>query len=395
MRRILIPVVAGCALVACAGHVYAQAGGGRDDRGGGPPGGGQPGGMRGSPGGGGAAPQREMNAPRATQSEQPRVDRPARGPEGPPRGIERNRQAEPQQPARERQRAVERERDRPVGQERSEQRRNVERDRNAERERSRAAERERTEQRRNAERERNAEQARSAERERANRERKQAEDRQRREAEQSGVRRERERQAGDRVKGGERTTQRREDLRLARERLAPNDRQRLRAGFDFRQARVTNARFERRIGHRVPRHIRLFPVPREIISFFPYYSDYHYVIIDEVICIVDPRTYEIVDVIDPDYYRGGPRQEVAGLSLTHAEVALVRDSIPRDFPDADVRLRLALGAEIPGDVEIYEFPAIVLDRVSQLRSFRFLVAEGQIVIVDPRDRSIAVVIDRA
>jgi len=73
----------------------------------------------------------------------------------------------------------------------------------------------------------------------------------------------------------------------------------------------------------------------------------------------------------------------------------VRDSIPRDFPDADVRLRLALGAEIPGDVEIYEFPAIVLDRVSQLRSYRFLVAEGQIVIVDPRDRSIAVVIDRA
>jgi hypothetical protein len=389
MRRILIPVVAGCALVACAGHVYAQGGGGRDDRGGGPPGGGQPGGMRGSPGGGGAAPQREMNAPRATQSEQPRVDRPARGPEGPPRGVERNRQAEPQQPARERQRAVERERDRAVGQERSEQRRNVERERNAERERSRAAERERTEQRRNAERERNAERARSAERERVNREQKQTEDRQRREAEQSGARRERERQAGDRV-----TTQRREELRLARERLAPNDRQRLRTAFDFRQARVTNARFERRIGHRVPRHVRLFPVPLAVISFFPYYRDYHYVIIDEDICIVDARTYEIVDVIDQDYYRGGPRQEVAGLTLSHNEIALVRDSVPRDFPDADVRLRLALGAEIPGDVEIFEFPAIVLDRVSQLRHYRFLVAEGQIVIVDPRDRSIAVVIDR-
>jgi hypothetical protein len=392
MRRILIPVVAGCALVACAGHVYAQGQGGREDRGGGPPGGGQPGGMRGPPGGG-AGPQREMNAPRATQSEQPRVDRPARGPEGAPRGVERNRQAEPQQPGRERQKAVER--DRAVGQERSEQRRNVERDRNAERERSRAAERERTEQRRNAERERSADRARSAERERANREQKQTEDRQRREAQKSGAPRERDRQAGDRGKGGERTTQRREDLPLARERLGANDRQRLRAAFDFRQARVTNARFERRIGHRVPRHIRLFPVSREIISFFPYYSDYHYVIVDEVICIVDPRTYEIVDVIDQDYYRGGPRQEVAGLSLAPDEIALVRDSIPRDFPDADVRLRLALGAEIPGDVEIYEFPAIVLDRVSQLRSYRFLVAEGQIVIVDPRDRSIAVVIDRA
>ena len=89
--------------------------------------------MRG-PGPGGAAPQREMNAPRATQSDQrPRVDRPARGPEGPPRGIERNRQAEPQQRSRDGQRAAERERDRAV---RSDQGRNVERERNAERARA-------------------------------------------------------------------------------------------------------------------------------------------------------------------------------------------------------------------------------------------------------------------
>ena len=221
-----------------------------------------------------------------------------------------------------------------------------------------------------------------------------AEERQRREAEQSGLRRERERQAGDRVKGGERMSQRREELRLARERLGPNERQRLRAAFDFRQARVTKARFEPRIGYRVPRHIHLFPVPREVISFFPYYSDYRYIVVEDEICIVDPRTYEIVDVIDQNYYRGGPRPEVAGLSLAPDEIALVRDSIPRDFPEVDVRLRLALGAELPGDVELYEFPAIVLDRISRLQTYRFLVAEGQIIIVDPRHRSIALVIDR-
>jgi hypothetical protein len=396
MRRALIPALAGCVFAVCAGHVSAQGPGGREGRDGGQPGGGQPGSMRG-PGPGGAAPQREMNAPRATQSEQrPRVDRPARGPEGPPRGIERNRQAEPQQRSRDGQGAGERERDRAV---RSEQRRNVEGERNAERaraerERSRAVDRERTEQRRNAERERNTERVRSAERERANREQKQAEERQRREAEQSGLRRERERQAGDRLKGGERMSQRRDELRLARERLGPNERQRLRAAFDFRQARVTKARFEPRIGYRVPRQIHLFPVPREVISFFPYYSDYRYIVVEDEICIVDPRTYEIVDVIDQNYYHGGPRPEVAGLSLAPDEIALVRDSIPRDFPEVDVRLRLALGAELPGDAEIYEFPAIVLDRVSRLQTYRFLVAEGQIIIVDPRHRSIALVIDR-
>jgi hypothetical protein len=112
------------------------------------------------------------------------------------------------------------------------------------------------------------------------------------------------------------------------------------------------------------------------------------VVVDDEICTVDSRTYEIVDVID------GPRQEVAGLSLSSAQIALVRDSIPRDFPTTPLRLRLALGAEVPRDVEVYEFPAIVLDRVSQLRDYRFLVVEEQIVIVDPRDHSISLVIDR-
>jgi hypothetical protein len=62
---------------------------------------------------------------------------------------------------------------------------------------------------------------------------------------------------------------------------------------------------------------------------------------------------------------------------------------------AGIRLRLALGAEIPDDVELHELPTIVLDRVPELRDYRFLVADDQIVIVDTHDRSIALVIDRA
>jgi hypothetical protein len=42
-----------------------------------------------------------------------------------------------------------------------------------------------------------------------------------------------------------------------------------------------------------------------------------------------------------------------------------------------------------------ELPVIVQDRVPELREFQFLVADEQIVIVDPHDRSIVLVIDRA
>jgi len=155
---------------------------------------------------------------------------------------------------------------------------------------------------------------------------------------------------------------------------------------------MTNVRFDHHVGRRVPRNVRLFPVSREVVEFFPYYRDYSYFVVDDEICVVNPRTYEIVDVIDQGYWRGRP--QVAGLHLSQSQIAFVRDSIPRDFPDASIRLRLALGAEIPGDVELYELPRIVLDRVPELRDYRFLVADEQIVIVDPHDRSIAMVVDR-
>jgi hypothetical protein len=382
MRSRLIPALAGGILVLYGGVASAQGQDGRERRGDRPHGGGQPS-MRGPGPGAGAAPQRQMNAPRAAAPERPRFDRPARAPEG-PRGAERRRQAEPQA----RPRAAER--DRAVRQQRTEQRRDVERRRNAEkatqRERSPAAER--SEQLRNTERLRNDERARAAERERVTREGKRAEER-RREAQQP-----REREATDRPKDVGRVAERRNEMRLARERLEPNERQKLRQAFDFRRARVANARFSHRAGHRIPRNVRLFAIPAGVISFFPYYRDYRYFVVEDEICIVDPRTYEIVDVIDQDYYRGGSRQEVAGLSLTNDQIALVRDSIPRDFPQADLRLRVALGAELPRDMELYEFPGLLLHRIPKLRDHRFLVAEDQIVVVDPRDRSIALIIDR-
>jgi hypothetical protein len=129
-------------------------------------------------------------------------------------------------------------------------------------------------------------------------------------------------------------------------------------------------------------------------GFFPYYRDYSYFVVDDEICIVDPRTYVIVDVIDQGYWSGGPRQEIAGLQLSEREIALIRDSVPPDFPDAGLQLRLALGAEIPGDVQLHQFAPLLLDQVAQLREYRFLISGDQIVIVQPNDRSIALVIDR-
>jgi Protein of unknown function (DUF1236) len=186
-----------------------------------------------------------------------------------------------------------------------------------------------------------------------------------------------------------------EELRRKRLSLSVDQRTRLRTGFNVDRAHMTKVQFARRVGTRIPRSVRLFAVPAAVFAIFPDYRSYSYVVVEDDIYIVDPGTYEIVDVLDEDTIsppRDTPR--VAQLTLTAAERALVLDSIPPDLPEAQVRLRLALGADIPDRVELFEFAPLVLDGVPRLRNFRFVLAQGTVAIVDPRDRSIALVLER-
>lgn len=51
------------------------------------------------------------------------------------------------------------------------------------------------------------------------------------------------------------------------------------------------------VGVSVPRSVRLYSVPQDIVVIYPAYSSYRYFIVDDRICIVDPVTFEIVEVI--------------------------------------------------------------------------------------------------
>ena len=187
----------------------------------------------------------------------------------------------------------------------------------------------------------------------------------------------------------QRVAQRHSRIQNARTQLSVDNKQRLHHAFDMNRARVHNVNFDYHVGRRIPRHIHLSPIPAAVFAFFPYYDDYSYFVVDDDICIVDPRTYVVVDVIDAAYWYGPGRPHyVAGLHLSGHQIAIIQESIPADFPVTGIHLRLALGAEIPEDVELHEFAPFVLDRLPQLRDYRFLIAGDQIVIVQPGDRSI-------
>ena len=52
------------------------------------------------------------------------------------------------------------------------------------------------------------------------------------------------------------------------------------------------------VGVRIPHSVHLYPVPTEVIEIVPAYRDYDYIMLDDNrIAIIDPDTYEVVDII--------------------------------------------------------------------------------------------------
>ena len=51
------------------------------------------------------------------------------------------------------------------------------------------------------------------------------------------------------------------------------------------------------VGVAIPRETRLYSVPEDILVIAPAYRDYRYFIIGDRVCIVDPDTLEIIDII--------------------------------------------------------------------------------------------------
>jgi hypothetical protein len=61
--------------------------------------------------------------------------------------------------------------------------------------------------------------------------------------------------------------------------------------------RVTNVNFSVKVGARVPRTVRFYPLPVEIVDIVPEYQGYDYVLVGDEILIIDPNTLEIVAVL--------------------------------------------------------------------------------------------------
>jgi Protein of unknown function (DUF1236) len=63
-------------------------------------------------------------------------------------------------------------------------------------------------------------------------------------------------------------------------------------------APVTNVNFSISVGTRVPRDVAFHPLPTEIVTIYPDWRGYEFILVNGQIVVVDPQTFEIVAVID-------------------------------------------------------------------------------------------------
>jgi hypothetical protein len=63
-------------------------------------------------------------------------------------------------------------------------------------------------------------------------------------------------------------------------------------------APVTNVNFSISVGTRVPRGVSFHPLPAEVVTIYPEWRGYEFILVRDQILVIDPRTLEIVAVIE-------------------------------------------------------------------------------------------------
>jgi len=159
--------------------------------------------------------------------------------------------------------------------------------------------------------------------------------------------------------------------------------------------RINNVNFSISVGTRVPRSVHLVALPATVIEIVPEYRSYRYFVVDDQICIVEPSTYEIVEVIrvsDRTAGRDG-RGSSGALMLTEKEKEILLREVDLRSDSTLALGALTEGAEVPRDVSLRTFSAAVVEQVPKVRDYKYVTAESRLAIVDPRGSKVQLVIE--
>ncbi len=153
--------------------------------------------------------------------------------------------------------------------------------------------------------------------------------------------------------------------------------------------------FSVRVGAEIPAYVHFHALPAEIAAIVPEYRDYNYVLVQDRIAIVEPRTRKIVTIIDQP--RQASRGEKTRTHLSSRERSVIKNRTASTRHRPQVREhyteRYVIGERVPDDVEFYEMPERVYIEEPSVRRYRYIPRDRGVVVVEPRDRRVIDVID--
>jgi hypothetical protein len=158
--------------------------------------------------------------------------------------------------------------------------------------------------------------------------------------------------------------------------------------------RATNVNFSLNVGTRVPRSVRLAALPASVISIVPQYRSYRYFVANDQICIVEPDSYEIVEVISASGRTAGTASGgAARLVLTEEEKAIILREVEMGGGSTMGLGAISEGAEVPRDVQVRTFSETVVEKVPKVREYKYFTAENRVAIVDPQGSKVELLIE--
>ena len=145
----------------------------------------------------------------------------------------------------------------------------------------------------------------------------------------------------------------------------------------------------------MPRSVHLVALPATVISMVPQYRSYRYFVANDQICIVDPSSYEIMEVIAASdrTARVDDRGGAAKLVLTEEEKTIILGEVEMDGGSTMGLGALAEGAEVPRDVQLRTFPQTVIGQVPKVQGYKYFAAENRVAIADQQGSKVQLVIE--
>jgi len=159
--------------------------------------------------------------------------------------------------------------------------------------------------------------------------------------------------------------------------------------------RVEHVNFAINVGTRVPRSVRLAALPAAVFTLVPQYRSYRYFVANDEIVIVEPNTYEIVDVISSGTQtaRGHEPRGMARLTLTEEEKRIILHNVDMRGDSTLALGSLSEGSPVPRGARLESFSEAVVQQVPKIRGYKYFTAEDRVAIADPQGTKVLIVID--